>query len=348
MSSKKRREVSRRTFLRAAGLGTLGLGMTRCMPHVHKEWETCRMPALPSPLALSRSPRVIEVISSKAVNPDNYRLDEAVAARMVRAGLLALTGAASEADAWKVIIPERQPGEAISFKVNTLSQYAPSSPEVLTGLTTSLLEPTGIDSGEVFVWDRTQSELESRGLTADRLKVPCRATFASFKDKTGPGYEDQTVCLSGKKIHLSRLLTRDTKHLVNVAILKNHTVSGVTGCLKNHYGSFCRPGDFHQGSEQHIALLNTFPQIVDVSRLYVIDALLAVVLGDTDGRPDCAPGRLLFSFDPVAIDQRALEIRDEYREKRGAKPGLPAGYLEVAESFGLGTRQYDLVTIEEP
>ena len=348
MSSEKRRKVSRRTFLRAAGLGTLGLGVARCMPHVHKEWEVCSAPSSTSPLVLARSPRVIEVISSKVVNPDNLKLDEAVAARMVRAGLLALTGATAEAEAWKVIIPERQPGETISFKVNTLNPYAPSSPEILSGLTASLLGSTGIDSGEVFVWDRTLSELESRGLTADRLKVACRGTFASFKDKTGPGYEDQSVCLSGKKIHFAKLLTRDTRHLINVAILKNHMAAGFTGCLKNHYGSFCRPGDFHQGCEQHIALLNTFPQIVDVSRLCVMDALIAVASGDTDARPDAAPGRLLLSFDPVAIDQRGLEIRDEFRAQRQLKPGLKAGYLEEAEKLGLGTTRYELVTIEEP
>ena len=48
----------------------------------------------------------------------------------------------------------------------------------------------------------------------------------------------------------------------------------------------------------------------------------------------------------MAIDQRGMEIRDEMRQAEGLKPGKVAGYLKQAEDLGLGTRKYDLVTIQ--
>jgi uncharacterized protein (DUF362 family) len=135
--------------------------------------------------------------------------------------------------------------------------------------------------------------------------------------------------------------------LINVAVMKNHFAAKFTGCMKNQYGSFSRPYDFHEGSDDHIANLSVMPEITSVSRLFVIDALFGVSIGDTDKPPDCAPKRILFSFDPVAIDQRGLEIRDEMRRVfHDQDPGPQPGYIQKAADMGLGSMEYDLVTIE--
>jgi len=135
-------------------------------------------------------------------------------------------------------------------------------------------------------------------------------------------------------------------HLINVAVLKNHFAAKFTGCLKNHYGSFANPYDFHEGCQEHIALLNTLPQIADVSRLFAIDALFAVTVGDTNKPADSEPKRILLSFDPVAIDKRGEEIRDEIRLSNGQEAGEPAEYIGFAAELGLGSTEYELVTIE--
>ena len=89
------------------------------------------------------------------------------------------------------------------------------------------------------------------------------------------------------------------------------------------------------------------PEITGVSRLFVIDALFGVCVADTNKPADCAPRRILFSFDPVAIDQRGLEIRDEMRlSDYGEGPGPQPGYIEKAAALGLGKMEYELVSIE--
>lgn len=337
------REMNRRKFLKlASGAALAAAG--GCLPHVEGDWQSCteaepQLPPLPSV-------RVVEVFAEGAVMEAEGKIVPEVVAEMFRAGLCALTEKGTLVEAWAVVLPGWQTGQKISLKVNALNPGVPTSPTLVGAAVGSLLRDFGAPAADVFVWDRSRRDLEQAGIVDDRVGGACRGTYQSASDPTGPGYEEEPACLSGRKIYLSRLLTRETQHLLNLAVMKNHFAAKFTGCLKNHYGSFSRPWDFHQESDQHIARLNSLQEITRVARLFVLDALLGVCLGDTDKPADCAPKRLLFSFDPVAIDTRGVEIRDEMRATvHGQQPGAQPGYLAEAESLGLGSTAYRLVPI---
>jgi len=331
--------------LQIAGGSAACLGAAACLPHADGDWSSCTegQPLIVAP----SSNLVVEVHSDLAIAKVEGKsvIDASVVAAMFTAGLQSLTGQATAAEAWQVVLPGRKDGERIALKANALNPDVPSSPELLAAVIGSLTEG-GIPAVDVFVWDRTVRELEHAGITPERLGVDCLGTIYSSGDDSGPGYEQEAACLSGRKIHLSTILTRETDHLINVAVLKNHFAAGFTGCLKNNYGCFENPYDFHDGCEQHIALLNALPQIASVARLCVVDALFAVTVGDTNKPADCEPGLILLSFDPVAIDQRGLDIRDQIRASRGQGPGNPAGYIQVAAEMGMGSTDYELQTIE--
>jgi uncharacterized protein (DUF362 family) len=339
---------NRREFIKKVGAGALAVGAAGCLPKVDGDWQTCEQHdgGVPQPA----SNRVVEVVSASVVEETEDTLTIAHPERvpeMLRTGLLGLTEKEDPADAWGVIFPNRQSGEVVGLKVNALLAADLKTSYVLVkALVDSLLQDAGIPAADILVWDRTFKELERADLTQEHLGVPCQGTLASASDKTGPGYETEAVCLSDQPIVLSTLLTRTVKHLINVPVLKSHSVSGFTGCLKNHYGSFSNPGDFHDNAEQHIARLNALPQIAEVNRLNIMDALLGVCDGDTDDPPDCGPGRLLFSFDPVAMDRRSQELRDEMRAKKDLEPGRPAAYLDVATELGVGAATFDLARVE--
>jgi uncharacterized protein (DUF362 family) len=345
MQEKKTR-ISRRKFIQLVGGGAACLGAAACIPHVGGDWESCEV-ADPGEVPAPLSHRVVEVYAENSVVELEGKIAGGVVAQMFSAGMLALTDRSTLAEAWQLVMPARPAGEKIALKVNTLSQDVPTSPEVCAAIVDSLKDDLQAAASDIFVWDRTTRELERADLTPGRLGVECYGTVHSASDESGPGYEEEPVCLSGRKIYLSRILTREVDHLINVAVMKNHFAAKFTGCMKNHYGSFSRPYDFHEGSDDHIANLNVMPEITKVSRLFVIDALFGVCIGDTNKPADCAPKRLLFSFDPVAIDQRALQIRDEMRlSYHGQGPGAQPGYIEKAAALGLGSTEYELVSIE--
>jgi uncharacterized protein (DUF362 family) len=339
-------KISRRKFIKLVGGGAAGITAASCIPHVGGNWDSCEVED-PGEIPAPRSNRVVEVYSENSVVELEGAIVGEVVTGMFTAGLLALTGAATLQEAWQAVLPGRQAGERIALKANTLGQECPTSPELCAAIVDSLRADLQVDAADIFVWDRTTRELQRAGLKPERLGVECRGTIFSATDESGPGYEDEPACLTGRKIYFSRILTRETDHLINVAVMKNHFAAKFTGCMKNHYGSFSRPYDFHEGSDDHIANLSVMPEITSVSRLFVVDALFGVSIGDTDKPPDCAPKRILLSFDPVAIDQRGLEIRDEMRMVfHGQGPGEQPGYIQKAADMGLGSMEYDLVSLE--
>jgi len=337
--------ISRRKFLRRCGQGAVALGAASCLPGVEGEWGSCQETDGGSP-PVPESNRVIQVYSAEVLDPQTFEVRPDELARMLQAGLESLTGKASPAEAWGQVLAGRNPVEPIGLKVNALNPRVPTSPGLVGRLARSLTTLAGIPPEEIFAWDRTELELRQAGITSESVGVACRGTQLSHDDSSGPGYETEPVCLSGQNIQLARLLTAEAAHLVNVSVMKNHKAAGFSGCLKNHYGSFPNPGDFHEGIEEHVARLNVLSPIASTSRLFIIDALKGVCIGDTDGPADCAPSMLLLSFDPVAIDRRGLEIRDQMREQKGEAKGLPAPYLELAEDLGLGTNDYELVALD--
>jgi uncharacterized protein (DUF362 family) len=338
--------ISRRKFIKLVGGGAAGLTAASCIPHVGGDWESCEVED-PGEIPAPRSHRVVEVYAEDSVMELDGIIVGEVVTEMFAAGMLALTDAATLEEAWRLVMPGRAAGEKIALKANTLGQECPTSPELCAAIVDSLQADLQVDTADIFVWDRTTRELERAGLKPERLGVDCRGTCFSATDESGPGYEEEPACLSGRKIYFSRILTRETDHLINVAVMKNHFAAKFTGCMKNNYGSFSRPYDFHDGSDEHIANLNVMPAITRVSRLFIVDALFGVCVGDTDKPADCAPRRVLLSFDPVAADQRALEIRDEMRRAYHDRDAGPQpGYIQRAADLGLGSIEYDLVSIE--
>ncbi|NMB76141.1 MAG: DUF362 domain-containing protein [Myxococcales bacterium] len=343
---RKRRGINRRDFLRLTGAGVAAAGISACLPHTGGDWSSCEPTdggAPPSPA----SARVVEVHLPGVVEAGYQIPDRARVARAIERGLLSLTGDADLGSAWSRILGDYQTNQVVGLKVNCLNKKGvPTSIPVIAGLVSSLSASALMPPEDLLVWDRRQDEFEvsATNLTADAVGCPVRATEGS---QGSPGYEEEPACLVGRKMYWSKILTRGVQHLLNVAVLKNHTVSGFTGVLKNHYGSFIRPGDFHRDALRAIPELNTLPAITSVSRLCVIDALIGVSTMDTDGPPDCKPERILLSFDPVAVDSRGVDLRDEIllANPEVGRKGPPAPYLEIAEGLGLGSRAYQLVSI---
>ena len=345
MNSNKKHKITRRKFIKLVGSGIGIAGTVNCIPHVDGSWESCEDEIIKADFN-PVSNKVVEIKCEDSVIDEESKIVQEKVITMFKAGLLELTDKSEIKQAWNLVFPNRTNGEKIGLKINTLNPYVPTSPELLKVMVDSLKEEPEIPAEDIFIWDRSKRELEIAGIDLNSMGVDCIGTIFSATNQTGIGYESEPVCLTGRKIFLSKILTRQTKHLINVSVMKNHFAAGFTGCLKNHYGSFSKPFDFHDGCEEHIANLNTLPAITNVTRLHVMDAFIGVCLSDTNSPPDCVPKRLLMSFDPVAIDKRGEEIRNEMRVAEGAEPVEPAEYLNLAKELGLGNTEYDLKTIE--
>ena len=300
----------------------------------------------PSPLVPPASPaRVVEVHDASCVS--GTTVDGARVKAMLAAGLKSLAQAADVKAAWKALIPDFAPSMRIGIKLNCLSSYVYSSVPFLQALIETLVQDLGADAAKLVVWDRRGDELTRSKITEAALKVKVLGTVASTTDGAGPGYETKEMCVLTKSTHLSKILTTETDITINIPLLKTHTVSGMTGSMKNVYGCIDNPGDFHSDLIHVLPVIYRMDEIRKRVRLHITEGLFAVVKGDTADPPDTVPGRLLLATDPVALDSRAIALANTLRGT--AKPIDPTklAWLDEALKLNLGTTTRDdqLITL---
>ena len=354
------RKTTRREALTNGAALVAGAVAASCLPKVDGDWPPDGGQALCSwtePRITPATPtngRVVEASNLDMVTlPPSVTIVPCQAEHTFKEMMLKLTGAVDMKAAWLSLF-DYQPGQVVGIKVNTLNSKCPTHREVVKVLVDSLkAHVSGIQANDILVWDRRLDELKKAGLTADYLECRVEGTKDDTQTKgNGRGYELSPICLGSGQSHLTNIQTRAVDHLINFAVLKNHLASGFTGVLKNHYGTIDNPGMFHnkvdantgkvleRRFEQAIPTINALDEVVTKSRLFLMDASISVIKGDTDSSPDWIPSTLMASLDPVALDAHGRKRRDAWVVASGSpKPTetISDGWLKACERVGLGS-----------
>jgi uncharacterized protein (DUF362 family) len=111
--------------------------------------------------------------------------------------------------------------------------------------------------------------------------------------------------------------------VINLPVLKDHGIAGVTLALKNMFGAIHNPNKYHPNAgNPYVADVNMLPAIRQKVRLSICDATTA----QYEGGPTYMPqwtwpyGGLLVARDPVALDTVGWRIIEQKRAERGMKP----------------------------
>jgi uncharacterized protein (DUF362 family) len=141
------------------------------------------------------------------------------------------------------------------------------------------------------------------------------------------GYEEQPVAFGAASVKLAKILTRECAMVLNLPILKDHNMAGVTFSMKNMYGVVQRPNELHGGGcNPGVADLNCIPAVRQKVRFTIGDAMTAVYDGGPTFHPErlWQPNSIIVGEDRVALDQTAWQII----ERKRAEVGMPT--LEAA------------------
>ncbi len=127
-----------------------------------------------------------------------------------------------------------------------------------------------------------------------------------------------------RRSHLSNIVSKKVDRIVNLVVMKDHMVAGVTGALKNiSHGYVNNVSRTH--SRPSLNQANTFipaivsmPQIRSKVALNVMEALIGIYHNGPWGSPNVwEPNRLLVATDPVAMDWVAWKSIDQRRVEAG-------------------------------
>jgi uncharacterized protein (DUF362 family) len=249
----------------------------------------------------------------------------------------ALARALGGADGAAALATRFAPADVVGIKVNCLAGRGLSTHIELVQSLTNLLVRAGVRADNIIVWDRSDRDL-------------ARARYGVRRTGDGPrcfgtndDYEPEPIEAGAVAGCLSRILTRRISALINVPVLKDHDLAGISGALKSFYGAIHNPNRYHDHAcTPYVADLNTHPAIRSKLRLTVFDALRPQFHGGPAYDPAYGwpLGRVFVSTDPVAADVVALRLLEEKRAQEGLpsleRSGRAPAWLPLAAKLGLG------------
>jgi len=312
---------------------------------------------------------------------DDDNTDQDVVDYMVSKTIQTLTAEPTDAQAWNALFRHfnqtrdlgdvgYQQGEKIAIKINMnqenssggnwSSRVGNPSPHVICSLLKQLIDVVGVSGSAITIYDAS--------------RYIGNPIFDKIKNDPNPDFQNITfvvkstltrngrIAASGDTAnpletragtaYLPRCVT-NAKYLINMALLRSHSMYGVTLCAKNHFGSVRFPSVSGNGGWTPEPLhnhggrsrgMNTYNCLVNLNGhrhlsgktlLYMIDGLYPAINQSSSvikwvSFDDDWCSSLFASQDPVAIDSVGLDF---LRQEDGMNPsitdvtGNPENYL---------------------
>jgi Domain of unknown function (DUF362) len=277
--------------------------------------------------------------ATEAFRPDWRRIRS-----MADNGLTHLTGKATVAEAWRSLLKTNS--AVVGIKV--YSAPGPNSgtrPAVVAAFIEQLLA-AGVASTNIVLWDRDLTDLRLAGFSdlAEKYRVRLAGSLQIgfdeqvFYDRPllgnlvwGDLEFGRKADRIGRKSFVTKLLTRQITHLINISPLLNHNVAGVSGNLYSlAMGSV---DNFARFEGDPVRLARAVPEIYAMAEigdrvvLNVTDALICQYEGGERGllHYSAVLNELRLSRDPVALDLLSIQELETQRHLASApvlKPNL--------------------------
>jgi uncharacterized protein (DUF362 family) len=264
----------------------------------------------------------VVVVTGSGVIGTSGKVDTGLLAQMVNRGVCRLASESKPEDAIRHYF---SPKDRAGLKVNCLAGRMASTHPEMSLVTGNLLKTIGMKNKNIIIWDRSSGELEEVGFP---LNTSGDGLLCFGTDAQGVGYSRELINYKNVGSLLSRIMESLTNVQVNLPVLKDHSLSGVTCSLKNVFGAIHNPNKYHDnGCDPFIADLNQVPQIREQQKLVVCDALRVQFNGGPSYHPQWAEnfGGIIVGTDPVAVDFVGYQIVDRIRGMHGLPTLKKAG-----------------------
>lgn len=345
------RNLSRREFIKKSSLTALGVSLLNTIPGTMKGALLTNSSNQKSKVVLVRHLNVITA---------GGEIKMEILESMLETAITNLSGEKSSSTFWEKLF---LPGDSIGLKINTLGLAgisgtpATSHFQAITSSIINSITKTGIKEDNFIIWDRSEEELISAGFSiqSEIGKTRVLGNVASRGGSGGVGYSSEELKVGEKTTHLSKILTDMCSSIINIPLMKDHGIAGVTGALKNHYGSINNAREFHGNNATNPGTpeINLLEGIRRKQKLIIMDALMGVFNGGPrwDRKFMWHYGGIIIGTDPVAVDTVMLSIMNEKRKIEGM-PEISesnAKHIRISKEMGIGTNnldEIDLVKIE--
>jgi uncharacterized protein (DUF362 family) len=328
--------MDRRTFVKTSCVGSASLFLDGIDPRAFGDVTMPEPPPIEvvHGLGHAKSPlgmpglfpgRVVEVSNPKSIVSN--RVSQPVVRTMIDRGMTELTGERSATAAWgKFVVPS----DIVGIKINPSGAPACcSSPEIVREIIHGV-QSIGVPAHNIIVYDRYAYEID---IGSYQVLLPPGVRVVGIQDGLADsGYDPNVYCQATffgeweNRSYMARVVSQGVTKIINVPTMKDHSASGVTGCLKNlGYGTFDNVARSHRSpfsfTDPLIGVMCSVEPLRSKAVLHIMDGTRQVWHGGplTQAQEfiDQA-GILLFGTDPVAMDTVELEAIEKKRRDEGA------------------------------
>jgi uncharacterized protein (DUF362 family) len=293
--------------------------------------------------------RIVKVKKANSLMPNGFYPKPDDAKEMLRRALEELTG---EKDMAKAAAKFVHKDDKVCVKVNGIALKNMGTNKELVLPFLEAMIASGVPAGNITVLEQYGSFLA--GTRIEQGNVPAGVKVvthnngnATMDSRMIPGTNTTTKFVAA--------LT-DSTALINFSLIKDHSICGYTGCLKNMtHGCSINPHDFHtHHASPQIALMAAQDVIKSRLRLNITDGFKVMAQGGPlfKSPQHVVPHEAVYvSTDPVAMDAVGWEIvekeRANFKLKSLTEEGRTPAYIRAAADLGLGIADRQRIRIKE-
>lgn len=341
--------ATRRAFLRGAAGAAAAASVLHSIPASAKTAVNlaAHPPAGFSPFAAPG--RVVRVKKSGCLESNNIFPKPDDAKEMLRRAFEELTGKADLAEAAKLFV---HPDDKVCVKVNGIAlQNMATNKELVLPWLDAMIR-SGVPATNITVLEQYPGFMNGTRITSRNVPAGVSVVWHSNNDATMdwrdiPGTQRHTKFV--------RVLTESTA-LINFALIKDHSICGYTGSLKNMtHGCSVNPQDFHDHhASPQIAILSAQDVLRSRLRLCIFDGFkLMAHGGPLYKHPEYViPHESVYvSTDPVAMDSvgwaEVEKARAGFHLKTLTDEGRAPLYIQAAADLGVGIADPSKIVLRE-
>ncbi len=350
--------VSRRRFLRGAAALASSAGLAAAMlprraTAAGEEGRAASPPEGFSPL--SKPGEIVKATQGDdllaLMQPNRLWPKPEVAREMLTRALSTFTGEADLVGSLRKFI---HPEDTVALKVNGIGGQSGGTMavnfELILPMVQGLIE-LGVPAEKITLYEQFGAHMLGTRTRKDKLPRGVRLGIHGNVDSTMRPIEVHP----GIRTRYVRFLTEATA-VINMALLKDHSICGYTGCLKNMaQGSIVNPSDHHgNAGSPMIAELYGHEILRSRVRLHITDGYKLIYdEGPLDKNPRrrILHGAVYVSTDPVAMDTYGRGLIEQARADNGLRTLKQAGrepdYIRVAGEEGLGVHDASRLRVIE-
>ena len=342
-------DATRRTFLRGAAAAAAGAALVRSsVAHAAGAPNLAAQPPAGF-VPLSAPGRVVRVKKAGCLEANNIFPKPDDAKEMLRRALEELTGKADLAEAAKLLV---HPDDKVCVKVNGIAlQNMATNKELVLPLLDAMIA-SGVPAKNITVLEQYPGFMHGTRITAGGVPAGVSVVWHSNNDAT---MDWRTIPGTQRHTKFVRALTESTA-LINFALIKDHSICGYTGSLKNMtHGCSVNPQDFHDHhASPQIAILSAQDILRSRLRLCVYDGFkLMAHGGPLYKHPEYViPHESVYvSTDPVAMDTvgwgEVEKARAGFRLKSLTDEGRAPLYIQAAADLGVGVADMNKIVLRD-